>query len=372
MSIANVRPASDEAGPRIFVLGVGRLTISSGRGSELVQAAVPQSSAYSPLSLRTFQTSKYIPLHIQQTNKLQNPTMSYSALPDEIVLQIVNLVPSSDIDNFAQVDTRTRRVSLDRLQQRQALRKNSRVMSSRFGKTISPSHSIRRGHDSKDLGQPYFPNSLTHFDYLELNGDLHWLQPPSPEDTLLAAAWPQGNGVSKERLDELVAQGQRVGVSFPPAFLTLMGSTELMSRFFLGGDYFDLGPSLVKCNPDDDKSSGGYVINFRSDQQCCNYWALYVAPGYHCVLYAPYGVHCWKCVDVGPYAGIKWKDHPKYDTFEGVPVACEKLELSLAHPNFEAWLAMQYFNGWCRTWRTKGRELSEWQREYVEHFEAME
>lgn len=183
--------------------------------------------------------------------------MSYSAVPDEIVLQIVNLVPSSDIDNFAQVDTRTRGVSLDRLQQRQALKKNSRAISSRFGKNLSAFNSICRGHDSKGSEQVCTPNSLTHLDFLELNGDLHWLKIPEPEDALSAATWPQGTGVSKERLDELVEQGKRVGVEFPQEFLKFMGSTELMQRFFLGGDYFDLGPSLVKCNADDDNGGGG-------------------------------------------------------------------------------------------------------------------
>lgn len=88
------------------------------------------------------------------------------------------------------------------------------------------------------------------------------------------------------------------------------------------------------------------------------------------MLNAPYGVHCWKCADVGPYGGppIVWEDHPKYDMYEGVPVACEKLELFLAHPSFEAWLAMQYFDGWCGPWGRKGMELSEGQRQYVDHF----
>ncbi|CZR55367.1 uncharacterized protein PAC_05254 [Phialocephala subalpina] len=232
---------------------------------------------------------------------------------------------------------------------------------------VHPFNSICLGHSSENRTYP--SNAKIHLDFLELNGDLYWLQPPS--DDLSAHTWPRGTGVSKERLDELVAQGQRVGIEFPKAFLTLIGSTKLIERFFLGGDYFYLGPSLVKCNPEDDNNGGGYVINFLSDQQGCRYWALYLAPGgYHCVLNAPCGVHCWKCADEGPYGGppIEYEGHPKYELYEGVPIACEKLELFLAHPSFEAWLAMLYFDAWCDMGWRAGRDLSESQREYLEHF----
>ncbi|KAE8450688.1 hypothetical protein EG329_006033 [Mollisiaceae sp. DMI_Dod_QoI] len=294
--------------------------------------------------------------------------MSYSQLADEIILQIIDLIPSVDIENFALIDSRTHRISLHKLQVRQALKRNARVVAARFGCTISPFNSIcRRSLDSLER---IYSQATAHLDYLELNGDLHWMQPPDPE-IAGSNSWNRGQGVSKERLDQLVASGKRVGVEFPKAFLTLMGSTDLMERMFLGGDYFDLGPSLVKCNSDDDKDGGGYVIDFLSDQQCCRYWSLYVAPGgYHCVLNAPYGARCWKCAEVGPYGGdqVVWDDHTKCEVHEGVPIACEKLGVSLAHPNFEAWLAMNYFDGWCSIALRTGKDLTESQREYLNHF----
>ena len=150
-----------------------------------------------------------------------------------------------------------------------------------------------------------------------------------------------------------------------------MGSTELMERFFLGGDYFCLGPSLVKCNSDDDNDGSGYVVNFLYDQQSCYFWALYVAPGgYHCVLNAPSDVTCWKCTD-NVYGHIPWDfdGHPRCKRHEGIPIACEKLMISLANAEFEAWLAMRYFDGWCSmTLREEGRELPDDLLAYLDNY----
>jgi hypothetical protein len=216
---------------------------------------------------------------------------------------------------------------------------------------------------------PPAKGALPDLDYLRLNGDLYWLQ-PYEEITENEHPWDRGSGVSKERLDALIASGRRVGIEFPSAFLTMMGSTELMQRMFLGGDYFCLGPSLVKCNSEDDKNGDGYVIQFLNDQQSSCSWVLYVAPGgYHCVLNASDRVHCLKC-DRGPYCGppIAWEGHPKHQLHEDIPIACERLRVSQDHPSFEAWLAMKYFDGWCAATLDGDRELTKRQTKYLDHF----
>ena len=304
--------------------------------------------------------------------------MSYAMLADEIIVQIVKLVRSKDIESFALVDPRTYRIAHDRLMKRRALKRNAKVMSARFGPpfrslglcAIGSSHIFSQRPELAERYDIPLDGAAADLDYLELNGDLQWLQ-PLDDETAKSHVWDQGCAASEKRLLALVESAKGVGVEFPKAFLKMLGSNEFIQRMYMGGDFFDLGPSLVKCNPEDDQEGGGYAIRFLSDQQGCGYWALYVAPGgYHCVLDAPDDVHCWKCLDEGPYGreNLHFEDHQKYKTHKGIPVACDKLDISLAHPDFESWLAMKYFDGWCSATLYDGRELTETQTEYLDHF----
>jgi len=176
----------------------------------------------------------------------------------------------------------------------------------------------------------------------------------------------RGKPPSKEKLDELVASAARVGVEFPGAFLTILGSAELMNRMFLGGMFFSLGPNLVKCNPEDDDDGGGYVIRFLSDQHGCWTWSLYLAPGgYHCVVAAEPGytsdVHCSGCENTdGPEEG-----HPRYEPFEGIPRACDELHLEFVGADFEECLALTHFSRFCGWSLFQGREMTDSQKEYI-------
>jgi hypothetical protein len=292
--------------------------------------------------------------------------MSYASLADEIIVQIVKLVRPADVENFALIDVRTYRISYERLVERRALKRNAKVMSTRFGSPRCPIgwYTPDTFSQRPEFGEKYDlsrEGATADLDYLELHGDLHWLQ-PLDDETAESHKWFRGQCASKETLDALVVSAQRVGVEFPEAFLKLMGSTELMERMYLGGDYFSLGPSLVKCNPEDDREGGGYVIRFLSDQQGVRYWALYVAPGgYHCVLDGHNDVHCWECGEE-----MQYEDHPKY-VHEGIPVACEKLDITLVNPSFESWLAMEYFDRWYSGTLYNGHALTERQTEYLDH-----
>jgi hypothetical protein len=293
--------------------------------------------------------------------------MSYASLADEIILYIVNLVRPRDLENFALVNRRTYRVANKRLEERRALKRNARVMTTRFGTSyrsiglcaISPGYLLKQRPDLAEKYNCPPDGSAAELDYLELNGDLYWLQ---PQDAEISAGhiWDRGKAASKEQLNELAASAQRVGIEFPPGFLDFMGSNELIERMYLGGDYFYLGDSLVKCNPGDDEAGGGYVVRFLSDQQSCGFWNLYMAPGgYHCVVATGDDVHCWICENDEEEDGEPEEIHPKPQLFEDIPIACGPLDLSLDHPNFEEWLVMKYFDGWCSaTMREKGRELS--------------
>jgi len=232
--------------------------------------------------------------------------------------------------------------------------------------TIAPSYLLEQVPDLAEKYDCPPDGSAAELDYLKLNGDLYWLQPPDVE---IAAehVWYRGKAASKEQLNELAASAQRVGIELPPGFLNFMGSDELIERMFLGGDIFYLSDSLVKCNPEDDEEGGGYVIRFLSDQQSCRFWALYVAPGgYHCVVKTPEDVHCWIC-DNEEEGGEPDENHPKPQRFEDIPIACGPLDLTLAHPNFEEWLVVKYFNGWCSA-IMRNRELTKSQTEYLDNF----
>ena len=282
--------------------------------------------------------------------------MSYNALANEIVIQIVKLIRSKDVENFAIVDKRTYNLSYDRLEKLTALRRNAKTMVSRFDSRF-PSLGIyglpsRHAYISspianeKDHYSGKTNSTLAGSEYLELNGDLNWLQPVIGSRPHV---WDRGEPASKEHLDRLVLSAMRVGVEIPQAFLTFMGSKELLERMFLGGDWISLGPSLVKCDPEDDKGGGGYVIRFLCDQQSCRFWFLYVAPGgYHGVLRSAgdHDVHC-DCLE--EYPGYTFDDHPTPKLYKGVPFACERLYLeiaSLESPSFELWLAFTYFSGY--------------------------
>jgi hypothetical protein len=296
--------------------------------------------------------------------------MSYLQLADEIITQIVSLIASSDIESFALINSQTYRIAFHRFKEQRALSRNKKTMTARFGPPHrssgicigSPVDYHQRSGLLKDKYNAPAEGALADLDYLKLNGDLHWLQPFDEAGPETHLGWPRGKGASKEELDALVASGKRVGVEFPPGFITVMGSTDLIERFFLGGDFFSLGPSLVKCNSDDD--SIGYVIRFLSDQQGCGYWALYIAPGgYHCVLFGN-DVHCWSCSLYGSPTRIE--GHPDRTFDQGILVACQKLDVTQSHPNFEAWLAMRYFDGWCCA--IKDKEYPERLMEYVDNF----
>lgn len=290
--------------------------------------------------------------------------MSYNTLPSEIVNQIVKSIRPNDIENFAIIDKRTYNLSHDRLEKLSALRRNSQTMATRFTSHSPPleiyglpsSYVYTPGQDLDEINAYYSGktnSTVASSEYTELNGDLYWLQPLS-ESALETNVWCQGEHASKEHLDALVSSAKQVGVEIPPVFLRFMGSKELLERMLLGGDYFYLGPSLVKCNPEDDNDGGGYVIRFLCDQQDCLFWFLYVAPGgYHAVLKSSSDtdVHCWRCSwEVSSRDGDReeaFPNHPRPILYKGVPAACEKLDLELISASFELWLAMKYFEG-CR------------------------
>ena len=303
--------------------------------------------------------------------------MPFFLLPDEIILQICSLTSSPDIDNFALVNKTTYRVCYDRLKERQIIKKNARVMTKRFKltahkytpQTLGFAH-MRRIIVLNEIGSFHSECALEHMEYLELNGDLHWLQPMDEKSAEEARRWYQGEAAPEKKIADLEATAKRLGLQLPGGFLKMMGSNELIGRMNLGSDCFNLG-SLVMCDPTDDGDGGGYMVRFLCDQQGCLFWNLYMSPdGGSCIVRSAEDVECWMCSDDGPYGNGPEivEGHEKYILSNGVPVACNHTELALEHPNFEAWLALMYFGGWCGATLCKGRVLSKRQLEYLDYF----
>lgn len=305
--------------------------------------------------------------------------MSYNELARENILQIMESIRDWDIENFAFINKRTYDLCHDRLEKLRAVRHNANTIATRF----TPLHPVRgvyglpssyihnpigylltprvdsdedddidiisaRSEARAEAREPNDDSDLEEQEdeYLELTGDLHWLRPLSK--SALCHDWPRGNTASEKELEELVFQATRVGVEIPQAFLTFMGSPKLLKRMWLGGSRLALGSTLVKCNPEDDNNGGGYVIRFIYDYKNGMYWSLYVAPGgYHCVLQHDYDVNCHLCLDIHIYrqTGGLYDTHPTPTFYKGVLVACERLRITMAYPNFELFLAMKYFDG---------------------------
>src|ERR1700709_1689703 len=145
--------------------------------------------------------------------------MPYSSLANETINQIVNLIPSSDVENFALIDTRTYHIAATRLEEQRALKRNAKVMTARFGAPyrfigicMSSQWNMLDRRPELKYSRPS-DGALADLDYLGLNGDLYWLQ-PYEEMTENAHPWDRGSGISKERLDALIASGRRVGIGF--------------------------------------------------------------------------------------------------------------------------------------------------------------
>lgn len=204
-----------------------------------------------------------------------------------------------------------------------------------------------------------------------MNGDLHWLR-PLPDDIEAENDWPQGEAATSEQIASLLDAAARMDVVIPPAFIDFLSSQEKIERIFLGGDFFYFGPGLVEVLGEDDDDGGGFVIRFLCDQQWCQFWALYVAPGgYHCVLDLGTDVHDEDSNPEQPElenAAEKEGSNSSPGRFKDVPLASERMDHELGHVDFEEWLCMRYFDGWISaTLEDDERELDARQLEYLEH-----
>jgi hypothetical protein len=137
-----------------------------------------------------------------------------------------------------------------------------------------------------DLGSAR-PASLYGNDPLEslppipaLDGTLSWLATTDPVGRVssIAAssdAWETWDAQRRDALDQVQREATALGLTLPPAFTRLMGSSALLDRFpEYAGSWFPLLEHLTPCI----FGGRGRLVCFLRDQQDCVVWHLYLTP----------------------------------------------------------------------------------------------
>ncbi|KAJ7755992.1 hypothetical protein B0H16DRAFT_709449 [Mycena metata] len=282
--------------------------------------------------------------------------MSFSLLPNELVFLILASIPPSSIEAFTLIDTRCHALSLPALTVHLKHKHHAAAMHARF--LHYPTRKSYKDLIEKGLVET---GMLPNLEYLQLNGDLHWLRAQIPE---IAAEhlWERGRAASPEAVRKLILDAGRLGLTLPAGFATFIGSQALIERLHLGGNTIALG-ELFKCTLEQDGGKGGHVVRFMCDQQGCGYWGLYMdTAGHSCVVHAKdwSDFSCGCCV-------VEYT-HPPV-VHEAIVEADAKLRFVCVDAEWEEWMANMYFDGWIWGALWAEREVVGWDLEYVRHFE---
>ncbi|KAJ7739571.1 hypothetical protein B0H16DRAFT_63183 [Mycena metata] len=280
--------------------------------------------------------------------------MSFSLLANELVLLIITYIPPSEIEAFALINTKCHALSLPALTAHLKHKHNAAAMVARFPHHsghigyLSPSTLVERGLIEKGM--------IPNLEYLHLDGDLHWLRLQTPE---IAAEhfWERGRAASPEAVQKLVADADRLGLTLPPGFATLIGAQDLVQRLHLDIDTTIKLGELFKCTPEQDGGKGGCVVRFISGMS----YGLYMDPaGHSCVVHAEKGddFSCGCCEPNQPPAA-----------HQTIVEADPTLRFICVNTEWEEWMAVMYFDGWLYGTLRQGREVVGCEMEYVRHFQ---
>ncbi len=120
---------------------------------------------------------------------------------------------------------------------------------------------------------------LTNFD-----GTLSWLG-ALPDHLDHEMEVHRNDPSERGQIDALAGQARQLGLTLPPAFVELMGSSELQDRIpSCTACYFKLSERIIPCPA----SEQGYILRFLNDQQDVLLWYLYLTPGDARVIVSPY------------------------------------------------------------------------------------
>ncbi len=135
---------------------------------------------------------------------------------------------------------------------------------------------------------PY--NKLPDLSHIEWHGDFRWLSSLDDSMNSLMEIYRPDEKTRQEtakRLTYLQDEARSLGLSLPPAFVTLMSSWELQTRIPSStACYFELAKHFVPCPG----QKGAYLLRFLNDQQGVLLWYLYLnRQGDEAVVVAPVG-----------------------------------------------------------------------------------
>lgn len=341
------------------------------------------------------------------TASLLSPSslMSLITLPPEIILVVISLLPSYQVELFAQTFNRIiYEICKPLLATRIAARRNERTMIRKFGERQHrlPFRDLMKWYEFAGLEKTHgpfkydpHPNDPPNLEYLDLNGDLHWLQPVDPKTLEQSSRHYYGPAAATRegQVEELVVIADRLGIILPKAFIEFFLDEELQWDIPRGGSFFKLGGAFHKYGRSLDGSASGYVVKIYMGTSGGPALCLYLSPGDekgHCVIDVPSWID-WDSdsdsddsVVFGDSGGEADGDNDDDELFGqateepgegGVESSAspksstqgeqEEGEATLIATTFEEFLVMLYFNEWCAYCYQGQREFSDAQKEYV-------
>ena len=299
--------------------------------------------------------------------------MSLEALPKELLFLIADYLPLLSIEALAaSFNKQLTPALLPHLQPLLARRKNAEKMMRRFGGRgvhfMEPDLDTMDGQrkflgipPTAELRLPRPAERAKRLEYLDLKGDLHWLQPLCDDDRSFGSV-----ALSEEELRGLQGNAASVGVVLPAAFVKFFSSEHLMSCMPLGGGLRFQAKQLHKVPTSGDQGAGSYTLEIGAEEMGPSYFALYLEPG-------PHGGNCVLSSDPDP-RGDNTQDGEFGDRPELIEEAAEsnfplasifKGNHFLDGFSFEEWLIMEYFEMWLDRCDTFGDERDDPLREYV-------
>ncbi|KAJ4312260.1 hypothetical protein N0V84_010027 [Fusarium piperis] len=306
--------------------------------------------------------------------------MSLLSLPQEILLKVVKELHLADVETLAQTfNRRIHATCMPLLTKRIAARKHANRMKECFGAHDTSSHLLKPSDEiAEQLGfdgvdEISIPDEPTSVEYLDLNGDLSWMEPLDTETAESMMGHHQGPAAEDPKLiDKLIADAKKLGLELPPGFVTFMRSEELQYRIpSAQAAYFTLGEDgFRKCPSKTDNGLGGYVIRFFVDQQWCWVWNLYIYPGGCAVLGSSGDLNSdpKEAADQLLEDGGATQEEIDRAREMGFPLAhATKDDLVLHSLGFEEFLATTYYEELIFFVTHEETEVSKGLRDYLDH-----
>ncbi|KAH7266470.1 hypothetical protein NW759_015005 [Fusarium solani] len=302
------------------------------------------------------------------------------SLPQELLLKVVKELHLADVETLAQTfNRRIHATCMPFLTKRIAARKHSNRMKECFGTHEARGHLYKLSGDvAEQLGfdgvdEISIPEGPTSVEYLDLNGDLSWMEPLDPHTAQSMEPYHQGPAAEDPKLiDKLIADAEKLGLELPPGFVTFMRSEELQYRIpSAQAAYFTLAEDGFRKCPDKlDNGLGGYIIRFFVDQQWCWVWNLYIYPGGNAVLGSPGDLNCdpEEAADQLLEEGRATQEEIDKAREMGFPLTyAMENDLVLHSLGFEEFLATTYYEELMFFVMHEETKVSKGLRDYIDH-----